>query len=72
MEFVTEARRWGIRPGIYYILNFNAYCQVNGGKAAPKLGPGTVPLTLAQYQQVVLAQLRELWGGRYGQLFELW
>jgi hypothetical protein len=72
MEFVTEARKWGIRPGIYYILNFNAFLQFNQGKPAPKPGRGTLALTAAQYEAVVLQQLRELWGGKYGALFELW
>ena len=63
-EFVTEARKWGIKPGIYYIVNFNAYLQFAGGHPAAKPGAGTLGLTVEQYSEVVLAQLRELWGGR--------
>ena len=50
----------------------NAFCRFNSGKPVATNSSGTVALSSAQYKRLVLQQLQELWGGRYGDLFELW
>ena len=50
----------------------NAFCRFNSGKPVATNSSGTVAMSTAQYKRLVLQQLQELWGGRYGELFELW
>jgi hypothetical protein len=70
-EFVDAARAAGIKPGLYYIINQNYFLSFSGGKIVPRTAPGQQHVTEADYEAIVLAQLRELWTA-YGSLVELW
>ena len=61
-SFAAAAHAAGIRPGYYYSLGSNSYVA------------GLTPaLTPAQYLDLVLAHLAELWDpARHGSLFEVW
>eukprot|EP00940_MAST-03C_sp_MAST-3C-sp2_P002652 g2652.t1 len=56
----------GIKLGLYYSVNVNAYLNVANGQVQP----GS-PITQDQYVDIVLQQLTELWTG-YGDLVEIW
>lgn len=60
-EFVDAARAAGIMPGIYYILNVNAFLCVSAGKVSTKCKPGSVQVTQEEYEDITLQQLTELW-----------
>jgi hypothetical protein len=62
--FVESARRGGIGVGFYYSDATNSYCRVRGGVVVPgATQPGRqITVTQAQYDNVVLAHLAELWG----------
>lgn len=70
-EFVDAARAAGIRPGLYYIINNNYFLSYTGGAVKPRTNPHQVAVTTAEYEALVLLQLRELWTA-YGSLVELW
>ena len=70
-EFVDAARAAGIKPGLYYIINQNYFLSFSDGKIVPRTAPGQQQVTDADYEAIVLAQLRELWTA-YGSLVELW
>lgn len=63
-DFIASCKKYNIRPGFYYNTNANT-----------KYGSGYKPFAnkadQAAYNQIVLAQLTELWTG-YGELFEIW
>jgi alpha-L-fucosidase len=58
-SFAASCRKKSIKPGFYYSLGKNSYT-----KSSLKLPPD-------QFNQVVLAQVEELWSW-YGQLGEIW
>ena len=66
-DFIRSCAKYGVRPGLYYNTNFNAFLNVDypgrvrSGDAAAQ----------AAYNAVVEQQLTELWS-RYGDLFEIW
>lgn len=72
-SFVRDARAAGVRVGFYYSVVSNAFLRVDSGTVHPDapLGPTQANVTQAQYEQIVLAQLAELWGN-YGDLEEIW
>lgn len=70
-DFVESARKHGISPGFYYSLDGNFYLSVADGKPTPATAAGQRPATTAEYYDIVLTQLAELWGN-YGQLGEIW
>jgi len=66
-NFFASCEKYGVKPGLYYSASCNAYCNIdnpgkvrNGGREAQE-----------QYNELVLAQLTELWT-RYGPVFEVW
>ena len=70
-QFVDAARAAGIRPGLYYIINNNYFLSYRNGAVQPRTAPQQVQVTTAEYETLVLLQLRELWGS-YGSMAELW
>ena len=70
-QFVDAARIAGIKPGLYYIINNNYFLSYRNGAVQPRTSAGQVQVTTAEYEALVLLQLRELWTA-YGSLVELW
>ena len=66
-DFFASCEKYGLKPGLYYSASCNAFCNVDN--------PGTVrdgnPQAQKAYNEMVLAQLTELWT-RYGDVFEIW
>ena len=67
-DFVASCRRYGIKPGIYYQIANSVYCNVVSCVVQPVGGAGRCG-NQAQYEEMVFAQVRELWT-RYGALAE--
>lgn len=63
-DFIASCKKYNVKPGIYYNTNSNT-----------KYGAAYKPFETAEaqkhYNEMVLAQLTELWTG-YGPLFEIW
>ena len=71
-SFGRACARHGIGLGIYYSVNANEYLNyANGVRDPATLRPGQQRVTQAEYNDIVLQQLGELWG-RYGDLAEIW
>lgn len=58
-SFVDSCRKKGIKPGFYYSLGSNHYLS------------DRLKLSQDQFNQVVMAQVEELWTN-YGELLEIW
>ena len=73
-EFREEMLKVGISPGYYYSLKDNFYLNVHSkgmvGSNATFL-PGMQNVTQSEFEEISLAQLRELWTN-YGSLSETW
>jgi hypothetical protein len=66
-EFAESCSARGVKLGIYYSVNANAYLNVQNGKVGAGAW-GTRPIiTQSQYADIVQQQLTELWT-RYGSL----
>jgi alpha-L-fucosidase len=65
-EFVASCKKYNVTPGFYAAVANNAYLNVTGNKLLPG-----AQLTLAEYQDITLQQLKELWTN-YGQIGEIW
>ena len=61
----------GIKLGLYYSVNVNAYLNVNQGKPVPLDTTNKTIVTQEQYNDIVLQHLTELWSN-YGDLAEIW
>eukprot|EP00939_MAST-03C_sp_MAST-3C-sp1_P002314 g2314.t1 len=62
----------GVKLGLYYSVNVNAYLNVANGQVQPYPDEWTGPrITQNQYADIVLQQLQELWTS-YGPLAEIW
>ena len=75
-EFVTQARKHGLTPGIYYSLASNFYLSIGSNTTAgalpvPPTTKGQRPCNREEYYDIVYTQVEELWG-KYGELGELW
>eukprot|EP00730_Choanoeca_flexa_P013674 TRINITY_DN5578_c0_g1_i1.p1 TRINITY_DN5578_c0_g1~~TRINITY_DN5578_c0_g1_i1.p1 ORF type:complete len:595 (+),score=124.83 TRINITY_DN5578_c0_g1_i1:96-1880(+) len=72
-DFVNSSRAKGIKPGFYYSVVTNAYLRVASGTVhnSSSVGPNQAVVTQEQYEDIVLAQVAELWQ-EYGQLGEIW
>lgn len=71
-EFVASCRKHGIRPGFYHGAQNNAFLNVVHGRVRDGRACSFCPdITQDQYEQVLLANLRQLWT-RYGELAEVW
>jgi alpha-L-fucosidase len=76
LDFVTSARTHGLKPAFYYSLDSNFYLSVssgsNGGfQPQPPTAKGQRAATVAEYVDIVVTQVEELWGN-YGPLAEIW
>ena len=69
--FVRSVRAAGGGLGMYYSLTNNARTKTCAGVVQPNPAPGQIGVTPAQYDALVAAHLRELWGN-YGALDEAW
>ena len=63
-DFIRSCKKYGVKPGIYYSTGSNAYYGNHNGTFDS-------PDSVGIYNKMVLAQLKELYGG-YGKLFEIW
>eukprot|EP01121_Diplochlamys_sp_Union-15-3_P020175 TRINITY_DN77_c0_g1_i2.p1 TRINITY_DN77_c0_g1~~TRINITY_DN77_c0_g1_i2.p1 ORF type:complete len:443 (+),score=77.55 TRINITY_DN77_c0_g1_i2:138-1331(+) len=71
-QFVASCKKYGVKPGFYYSVVTNSYLNVENGKVfGGKLVPGQVNVTQEQYDEIVLAQITELWTNN-GPLLEIW
>ena len=69
--FTRASERFDISHGFYYSLNFNNYLNVYEFHVnSSTVGPGQLSVTQETYDEVVYAQLEELWSG-YGDLVEV-
>jgi alpha-L-fucosidase len=73
-NFVQSAKKYGMKYGFYYSTVSNVYCNVLsqgivGG--ADTFKPGMIKVTQEQYNDIVVAHLKELWS-MYGELTEVW
>lgn len=72
-RFVADCERLGVRPGLYYTTVRNAYLDVNHGQVQNStLRPPQRRVTQAEFDAVLLAQVKELWSLYEGRLFEVW
>jgi alpha-L-fucosidase len=70
-DFVAACKKYGIRPGFYHGAMNNAFLNVRGGKVGAAPVAGQAKITQAQYTQILLANLKQLWTS-YGELAEVW
>ena len=71
-EFVIACEQHGIRPGFYHGSVNNAFLNLQGGKIGAPTGiPGQAVITQTDYENILLANLRQLWTD-YGELAEVW
>lgn len=69
--FVSSARALQQPVGMYYSLTQNARTKTCAGNILPNPSPGQIPVTPAQYDDLVRSHLTELWS-QYGELQEAW
>lgn len=72
-QFVAAAREEGIGYGFYYSLTNNFFLNAADHNVRPPstLLPGQVNVTQAQYEDLAIAQMTELWT-KFGTLTEIW
>jgi alpha-L-fucosidase len=68
-DFVTSCRKYGVAPGLYLGIRFNAYWQVYSYKT--DAGKGTDPSKQRHYMRICERMVEELCS-RYGPLCEIW
>lgn len=69
--FVASAKKFQVQYGFYYNVMSNKYANVCSGKVMQDPVPGQLNLTQAEYDDLVISHLKELWGN-YGDLGEIW
>jgi hypothetical protein len=72
-KFVAATTAAGIGHGFYYSLTNNFFLNAAGHNVQPPstLLPGQANVTQAQYEDLALAQVKELWT-EFGDLTEIW
>ena len=65
-DFIASCKKYGVRPGLYYSASANGYLGINPDTLREKDEAGR-----AEYFNVLMTQLREIWTN-YGELFEIW
>lgn len=65
-DFVASCKKYGVRPGLYYHLNYNDYYDMRHPDAEKRKTE-----EYRRYRAVVEQQVEELWS-RYGEMFEIW
>ena len=68
--FIASAKRYGVGFGMYYSVNDNSRANMCAGAIGPSPAPGQLNVTTAQYNDIVIAHLTELWS--MGEFLELW
>lgn len=63
-DFIASCKKYGLKPGLYYNTNMNAYQEAGFGKIKNDVEQ-------KEYNKYVLGQLAEIWSN-YGDLFEIW
>jgi len=70
--FIDSCKKFGIAPGLYYNVGTNFYLNIQYGQVHNSTWiPGQKNVTLDQYEDIIVAQLTEIWG-KYGDLAEIW
>ena len=70
-DYVSAMRAGGIGTGVYFQLFYDYWGGYLHGKQQPN-GVGAPKLTAAEYFDVAIQQLEEVWGPAYGNHTELW
>jgi len=72
-QFSSTMRSNNLGYGFYYSLSTNFYLNADeyAVKNPSTLIPGQINVTQAQFQQIIYAQIQELWAN-YGDLAEIW
>ena len=65
-DFLASCKKYGVKPGLYYHLNYNDYYEMRHPDAEMRKTEA-----YRKYRAVVEMQVEELWS-RYGEVFELW
>ena len=61
--FRASGRKKGVPTGFYYSVNDNSRAAFCGGRPTGAPQPGQLNLTVAEYDNIVIQHLTELWGG---------
>ncbi|ROV97404.1 hypothetical protein VMCG_06945 [Cytospora schulzeri] len=69
--FSNSAEKYGIGHGFYYSTVVNNFLNVQNSLVNDTWSPGEIRITNDTYDEIVIAQLTELWTN-YGTLTELW
>ncbi|ROW12005.1 hypothetical protein VPNG_05268 [Cytospora leucostoma] len=69
--FSQSAEKYGVGHGFYYSTVVNNFLNVQNSLVDATWSPGEIRITNETYDEIVLAQLTELWTN-YGTLTELW
>ncbi|KAJ0120961.1 Alpha-L-fucosidase 1 [Diaporthe amygdali] len=70
-QFSESAKKYGLGHGFYYSTVVNNFLNVQNSLVNATWSPGEIRITNETYDDIVLAQLTELWTN-YGTLTELW
>ncbi|KAL1853576.1 hypothetical protein Daus18300_011781 [Diaporthe australafricana] len=70
-RFSDSANKYGVGHGFYYSTVVNNFLNVQNSLVNATWSPGEIRITNETYDEIVLAQLTELWTN-YGSLTELW
>lgn len=70
-SFVDSCRKASMPFGFYYSVGSNAKCNVQGGSVCGNPVAGQLNVTKAEFDDLVVQQLTELWG-LFGPLAEVW
>lgn len=65
-DFIKSCKKYGIKPGLYYHLNYNDYYNIHHENAEVRKTD-----RYKAYVKVVEQQVEELWSS-YGEVFEIW
>ncbi|KAF3766425.1 family 29 glycoside hydrolase [Cryphonectria parasitica EP155] len=69
--FTQSAEKYGVGHGFYYSTIVNNFLNVQDSLVNATWSPGEILVTNETYDEIVMAQLTELWT-KYGTLTELW
>jgi alpha-L-fucosidase len=69
--FRASAKKYSVPIGFYYSVNDNSRAAFCGGRPTGTPQPGQLNMTVAEYDDIVITHLTELWGGG-DPLFEVW
>ncbi|KAI3396519.1 hypothetical protein diail_12139, partial [Diaporthe ilicicola] len=70
-QFSQSANKYGLGHGFYYSTVVNNFLNVQNSLVNATWSPGEILITNETYDEIVIAQLTELWTN-YGTLTELW